>query len=323
MLALLDNGFGGNDGDSRVAQQKALLEQAKVTLDYRQANYKRQEILYNAGQLAKDKFEEITKDYLFAKAERNNKQAAYEYELYQFKQTKIKAPHDGTVLAILIKEGELVSMVASTTAALFKIAKDLSIKKVILNVDEGKVGDVKIGQKVNLTVDTYPYKVWKGTIETIGKENVANESQDQSEKKSVFYKTELKIKDPERLLSPGMTVHAKIKVGKAKKVLALPGFVFQFTPKAIEAFTKMTGHTSKPLDITKKKELSKNTERPHKFIWTIENKTFIEKAVEIGISDNAFFEIKTGLIDQDEVLIDIVENDASKELMRKIMGGGL
>ncbi|MFH0898870.1 MAG: efflux RND transporter periplasmic adaptor subunit [bacterium] len=323
LLALLDNGYGGNQGDSQVVQKKALLEQAKVTMNYSRSYYQRQEILYKAGQLAKDKFEEITRNYLSAKADLDNKQAAYEQELYQFEQTKIKAPHDGTILAIPVKEGELVSMFASTTTALFKIAKDLSNKKVILSVDEGKIGDLKIGQKVNLTVDTYPYRVWKGFIETIGKEPVANDAHDQSQKKSIFYKTELMIKDPELLLRPGMTVHAKIKVGKAKKVLALPGFVFQFSTKAIDAIAKMIRYTCTPLDAANKKELSKKSEHPHKFVWVVENKTLVEKAVEIGLSDNAYFEIKSGLTDQDDVLFDIIESDASKELMRKLMGGGL
>ena len=232
ILALIDNGFGGNEGDSQVVQKKAILEQAKVTEHYSHANYKRQEALYKAGQMAKDAFEKIEKDYLYNKADLDNKQSAYEQELYLFEQTKVKAPHDGTILAIPVKEGELVSRSSSTSPVLFKIAKDLSTMKVSLNVDEGKVGDVKIGQGVNLTVDTYPYRVWKGVIETIGKDPVEATSLDATQKQSVFYKTELMIKDPERLLRPGMTVHAKIKAGMAEKVLSLPGFVFQFSPKS-------------------------------------------------------------------------------------------
>ena len=62
---------------------------------------------------------------------------------------------------------------------------------------------------------------------------------------------------------------------------------------------------------------------PHKFVWVVEGKAFIEKAVEVGLSDNAFYEIKSGLTDQDNVVFDLVENDATKELMKKLMGGGL
>lgn len=323
LLALLDNGFGGNDGDSRVVQQKALLEQAKVTVNYLHANYQRQKALYKSGQLAKDAFEKITKEYKYNCADLDNKQALYDQERYQFVQTKVTAPHDGTILQIPIKEGETLSMYGSTATTLFSIAKDLSTMKVILNVDEGKVGDIKIGQKAKLTVDTYPYRRWNAVINSIGKEPVSGDDLDQTQKKAIFYKTELVIKDHERLLRPGMTVHAKIKVGKVKKALALPGFVFQFNSKTIEAIAKMIGYKCKPLDIAKKKEVSKDPEHPYKYVWVAEGTTFVEKAVEIGLSDNAYFEIRTGLTDQDNVIFDIIESDATKELMKKIFGRGL
>lgn len=320
VLALIDNGFGGDEGDSLVVQQRALCKQAKVTVDYLSSNYKRQEALYKAGQLAQDAFEKVTKDYLFAKADLDNKEAAYKQVSYQFEQTKVIAPHDGTILAIPVKLGELVTPAASTSATLFRLAEDLSTMKAILNVDEGKIGDVKIGQNVNLTVDTYPYQVWKGAIDTIGNEPIVGTSMTD---KSVFYKTELTIKDPARLLRPGMTVHAKIKAGKAEHVLTLPGFVFQFPPKALEALAKTINYTCKLLDAAHKKELSKDYKHPHKFVWVVDGKTFIEKAVEVGLSDNAFYEIRAGITDQDNIIFDLVEIDATKELMKKLMGGGL
>jgi hypothetical protein len=55
----------------------------------------------------------------------------------------------------------------------------------------------------------------------------------------------------------------------------------------------------------------------------VQGKTFVEKAVEVGLSDNAFYEIRSGITDQDNIVIDVVESDAMKEFMKKRMGGGL
>jgi|GEM_PF-705689 RND family efflux transporter MFP subunit len=325
LLATLDNGYGGNEGDTMLREKKAVLAQSKATLDYSHANYLRQKALFQAGQLSQDKFESITKDYLLNKADLKNKQADYEKELYQFENTKVKAPHDGTILSIPVQEGEAVSSTTSPPTVLFRIARDLSTMKVNLSVDESKVGDLKIGQKVKIKVDTYPYRAWKGKIESIGKDPYLEDSLSQgAARKTVFYKTELKIKDVEQLLRPGMTVHADITVGKAKKVLALPGFVFQISEKTVEALAKAVEYSVKKVNVAKKKELKKiGAEHPHKCIWVERGKEFVETAVEIGISDNAYYEIRSGLTENDSVVFDITETDAMKGLIKAWVGGGL
>lgn len=321
LLAELDNGLGG---DTNVRQKLAQLKTAKLAFVYIKENFKRKEALYKSGQLAKDAFEKAVQEYKTAKADIDNKQASYDQDLVIYKQTKITAPHNGTILSIPMKEGESVSPAGNPTPVLFELAQDLGTMKATLSIDENKIGHIKLNQKVNITVDTYPYKTWKGTVSNIGHAPMAKDKDQQQQQKVVSYKTEVILKNDEQLLRPGMTVHAKIKIGKAKKALAVPGFAFYISSKNIEAITKELKYNFKPIDPAKKKELVKQKkETPVKFLWVVDGKTFTERPVELGITDNAFFEIKSGITEQDNVLYDIEETDAMKELFKKWFGGGL
>jgi HlyD family secretion protein len=319
LLAILENDKGG---DTDVRQQKALLQKAILLRDYLKLNFNRQESLHKAGQLAQDSFDRITQQYKDAQEEVKRLQASYDKELFIFKQTEVRAPHDGIVLDIPITEGETVSPVVSPPSVICQIAKDLRTMRVTLLVDENRVGDVKAGQQAKISVDTYPYKVWKGIIERVG--NFPAIVDQGSQKQFIAYKTIVVIKDDERLLRPGMSAHAKIKAGKSKNVLAVPGYVFQLNTAMLTHVAGQLGFSCKPLDAAKKKELLKQTGQcPTKTLWVVEGKAFIEKAVGVGIDDQAYFEICSGLSENDEVVHDIEQTDEMKALYKKFLGGGL
>lgn len=319
LLALLENDKGG---DTDVRQQKALLDKAILLRNYLKENFKREESLYQSGQLARDAFQKIQQTYQDAEEEVKRAQASYDKELYIFKQTEIRAPHDGIILDIPVTEGETVSPVVSPPSVLFQIAQDLSTMKVTLHIDENRVGDIKIGQRATISVDTFPYRVWKGEIERIG--NFALMVDHGSHKQFIAYKAVVVIKDGELKLRPGMSAHAKIKVGKAKNVLAVPGYVFQLNATVLNNVAQLTGFSCKPIDPVKKKELFKQKgDCPCKSLWVVKGKEFIEKVVTIGIDDQAYFEICSGLDEHDEVIHDVEQTDEMKALYKKFMGGGL
>ncbi len=311
LLAELENDHGG---DTNVRQTKAQLDQAQATLTVLSANYKREKSLYDASALSKEAFEKIVAEMRRAQAEAAGKQALYDKELFLFEQTNIRAPHDGTVVLINIEIGETVSPHVSPPKELFHIAQDLKKMKATLHIDENKIGDVKVGLQAEITVDTYPYRQpWTGPIETmsLGKITLTNASNQQTK----TYKAEVLIDNTEGLLRPGMTVHAKAILDQATQVLSVPGFVFQLNSKVLEAAAKVMHYDFRPLDPAKKKELLKQTgPHPIKTLWVAEPKTLIEKAVEIGVTDNAYFHIISGLEEHDNIIAD--DMTASEELQR-------
>jgi len=319
LLAILENDKGG---DTDVRQQKALLQEAIFLRDYLALNFHRQEALYKSGQLAQDTLEHITQQYNNAQEEVKRLQASYDQAFFVFNQTEIRAPHAGVVLDIPVTEGETVSPVVSPPSVLFQIAKDLRMMKVNLHIDENRVGDVKVGQSLKISVDTYPYKTWKSVIERVGNFPVIVDQG--SQKQFVAYKAIALIKDGDCCLRPGMSAHAKIKAGKSKNVLAVPGYVFQLNTAMLTHVAGQLGFTCTPLDPVQKKELLKQKSQcPIKTLWVAQGKAFIEKAVGVGIDDQAYFEICSGLTEQDEVVHDVEQTDEMKALYKKFLGGGL
>jgi HlyD family secretion protein len=193
--------------------------------------------------------------------------------------------------------------------------------KVTLYIDENKMGDIKVGMEAKITVDAYPYKKpWKGKIVSLGlskAELPANQSQS-----SVAYQAEILIDNADRLLRPGMTVHAKITMAKVKQVLAVPGFVFQLNPKVLEGAAKIMGYEFKPIDHAKKKELiNHHAQHPIKMLWVKEDKALVEKPVTIGVTDNAYFQVLAGVQETDDIITDdMTASDEIKKLAKQMAG---
>ena len=75
----------------------------------------------------------------------------------------ITSPIDGVVLSKDIEEGQTVAS-SFSTPTLFTIAHDLTDMRVIADVDEADIGEVREGQRVTFTVDTYPDDTFEGTV---------------------------------------------------------------------------------------------------------------------------------------------------------------
>jgi ABC transporter DrrB family efflux protein len=74
----------------------------------------------------------------------------------------IRAPGDGTVVVDSGFEGNLV-----TAGAELAVAYDLSAVRVTAPIDETAIGDVHVGQPVDIDVDAYPDVTFAGTVQEI------------------------------------------------------------------------------------------------------------------------------------------------------------
>ena len=117
-----------------------------------------------------------------------------------------------------------------------------------------------------------------------------------------------------------MTINAEIKVAKSKKCLSITTQAFQINSKLIKAVAKKLKYKVELVDkkIKKTLEAECNKKDAVKTIWTINNKIFVEKAIIIGITDDNYYEIKSGLQENDPVIIDIEEDDKLKKVYAKI-----
>jgi HlyD family secretion protein len=133
-----------------------LFDQAKRDYEVAQANYQnsRDELdLVNAAALPEEK---AKADADVTAAEKNVGIATDKLE-----KCTIRAPISGTVLRILIRQGESYSTLLPRP--LFELADD-SIRRVRAEVDEKDVGKVKVGQRAMVTADGFPGRQFEGHV---------------------------------------------------------------------------------------------------------------------------------------------------------------
>ena len=112
-----------------------------------------------------------------------------------------------------------------STPTLFTIANDLSRMQVQALVDEGDVGNVKVGQVVTFTVDAYPAEIFQGNVSQI-------RLQPTTVQNVVEYTVIIEAQNPGLKLMPGMTANITINIAEAKDVLKVPTTALRFTPPA-------------------------------------------------------------------------------------------
>ena len=89
-------------------------------------------------------------------------QASLETAKQNAANARLTAPFDGTVLWVGVRVGESAAVGGAAVAV-----ADLSRMQVLVNVDEGSVASLKVGQLATIEVDAYPDKQLKGHISKI------------------------------------------------------------------------------------------------------------------------------------------------------------
>lgn len=119
--------------------------------------------------------------------------------------TRLYAPFEGTITVRSVEPGEVIipsREVLSLT--------DLSTVDLEIFVNETEIGEVKPGQDVEVKVDTFPDKVYRGRVSFIASEAEFTPKfiQTQKERVKLVYLVKVSIPNPERELKPGMPADA-------------------------------------------------------------------------------------------------------------------
>ena len=133
-------------------------------------------------------------------------------------ETEIRAPIAGTVLAVGVERGTIVSSGITTFSggtALLTLA-DLDDLRVVGDLDEAQVGRVREGQDVSITVDAFPDRAFAGRVERVSPlgETTSN---------VVTFPVEIVVTDREAsLLRSGMSADLEIVTGRNEGALLVP-----------------------------------------------------------------------------------------------------
>jgi multidrug resistance efflux pump len=142
-----------------------------------------------------------------AKAQVEQAQASVEsLTVLRDKQTLI-APVGGLVLELNIHEGEL----AAPGAAMLVLG-DLDHVTLTVYVPEDKLGQVRVGQEVQVGVDSFPGRLFMGSVVAIANEAefTPRNVQTQEERVNMVFAVDVRIPNPDHALKPGVPADAVI-----------------------------------------------------------------------------------------------------------------
>jgi HlyD family secretion protein len=109
------------------------------------------------------------------------------------------------------------------TPELFQIANNLKQMQIDSSVAEADVGGVQEKQKVDFTVDAYPYRTFHGTVTQVRNSPTMDNN-------VVTYDCVISVTNADYKLKPGMTANVSIVVAYHGNVLEVPNGALRFHP---------------------------------------------------------------------------------------------
>ena len=209
----------GNGTEQELSHVRALRETAVADL---RASFEQIQMKAEAIAIAEAEQQMAEANLENAQAVVEQRQAALDQAQLDLDRTVLRAPIDGIIIKRDVNPGQTVA-VSLEAKTLFKIANDLREMEVHGKIDEADVGQLKVGQTAQFTVDAYPDQTFGGQVLQIRKspEIVQN---------VVTYTAIISAPNPDLLLLPGMTAQLRIVVSELGEILKIPSQALRFRP---------------------------------------------------------------------------------------------
>jgi multidrug resistance efflux pump len=174
--------------EANVEQARARVEEAEATLDELEAGPTEEEVALAAAQV---------------------RQAEAGVALIDARlgQLTLRAPMDGIVSTRSAQVGET----ATAGKPLLTIA-NLDEVTLVLYIPETRIGQVQIGQRVEVTVDSFPERTFVGQVDSIAGEAefTPRNVQTEEERVNLVFAVDVTIPNPDQALKPGLPADARI-----------------------------------------------------------------------------------------------------------------
>jgi HlyD family secretion protein len=270
-----------DQNEASVRMQEIAIQRQQLQVENLRTQWERMRELHERRLIDEDSFVTATNNLQIAEIDLMSSRESLQQARAQLEQaqdrlskTRVYSPIDGTVTTLDIKVGE--TAIASSTnipgSSLMTIANPASIHTEV-NVDEADIASVSIGQKARVYAIAYPDQPVEGVVTSIAvSAKVAEGQQGQS------FAVKIRLLDPEKItLRPGMTCRAEIFTATSQDALAVP----------IQA-------------ILVEEDLAANATRREVFV--VRDGRARKVPVEVGLSDDTYQQIVSGLSAGDEVV---------------------
>jgi HlyD family secretion protein len=205
------------DPQSRYDQARATLSAAQASLEVAKAQFDRNRSLSQQGVITAPELEQTRLAYANAQSQVTSARTQLSLARIALEDVTITAPSAGTVISRNVSPGQVIT--SSTSGAsggtiLLSIANLGTVYDSTL-VTESDIGKVKPGQTASITVDAYPGRTFRGTVEKIEPRATVQQS-------VTMFPVLIRIDNRDGALMPGMNSDVSILVDERDNVLAVP-----------------------------------------------------------------------------------------------------
>ena len=253
-------------------------------------NFERYQALYDKGLVSANDFDKARLAYNQSKETVVQRREGVKKAETNLGYATITSPIDGIVISKEVEQGQTVAS-SFNTPTLFTIAQDLTQMRVIANVDEADIGEVNEGQRVSFTVDAFPNDTFEGVVSQVRLEATTTSN-------VVTYEVVISASNDDLKLKPGLTANVTIYTLELRDAVAVPSKAFRFTPS--EAMLN-------------EGESIEDTPQKGSKVWVKEGPVLKAYIVEPGTTNGMLTEVKSGLNEGQEVIVDVTSTEIEVE----------
>jgi RND family efflux transporter MFP subunit len=212
LLAVIDD----RDLLTEKKSAQTAIDGAQLAVDKNQGNYDRAKALFEEKLISKEVYKNLEADLLISKNALDKAKSQLDSVNDRLVKTRIIAPSDGTLLDVLVNEGQVVSAAASVNSGTTLMTfADLGRLLIETNVNQMDVGKLSPGQEVFVNMQGDDSNRVKARVEFVAplatvKNNIKG------------FLVQALIEDRNSPLKPGMSVSMTVPVGAAKHAVSVP-----------------------------------------------------------------------------------------------------
>lgn len=216
-----------------IKQAEEMMKQSEVNFNSAKNDFERYKQLWESKSISKKQFEDMTARYDVALAQYNSAKENYQKVKKIFRPEEIeqakgnvkkakasvdllkKSIHDSYVTSplsgFIVKKFVEVGETVTPMSSLFKVS-NLSTVDLVIYVSEVELGKIKLGQKAEVSIDTYPDRKYEGKVTYISPEAefTPKNVQTKDERTKLVFAVKITVDNKNFDLKPGMPADAKI-----------------------------------------------------------------------------------------------------------------
>jgi HlyD family secretion protein len=297
--------------EAAVSRAQALLNQSETQVFEREASrekalrdFQRLENLYQRDSLliARQQLQDARTSLDLAEGQLESArfgveqaQASLDEAEERLSKTVFTAPIDGKVTRLNVEEGETVIVGTMNNAgSLVLTISELSRVEAVVQVDETDVPYISLGDSAVLELDAFPNRTFAGEVTEIGNSAIVPPSQTSSTQTAIDFEVVITMVDPPGGVRPDLSATADIVTATARGAVAVP--IIALT---VRSRSRMQEDSEGAEASTGDRPEDDDAEG----VFVVRDGTVEFVEVEVGITGEEHFEIRSGLAVGDSVVV--------------------